>query len=114
MSVRRNVVVVWCLRLAQKSSTCSVEEDLSVGDLAVDESEGIAVLGVESFAASLGGDAGACEEVVVVGEYGRRREFEGAVGLVAEAGEGFDEAFDAVELAGGVAGAENGPLQIRA
>ena len=76
------------------------EEDLPVGDFAVEEPEGVAVLGVEPLCASSSGDAGACDEVLVVGEHGHGRELDGPRGFVSQASEGFDEALDAAELAG--------------
>jgi hypothetical protein len=80
-----------------------------VGNLALDEPEGIAVLGVQPPAASLGGDPGACDDVVVVGEHGDRHELDGPRRFISQASEDLDEPVDAVEFAGN-AGATRDPV----
>ena len=75
-------------------------EDLSMGDLSVDEPEGVAVLGVQVLAGALGGHPGPGDEVVVVGEHSQRCELQGAAGFVMQPGDDLGDAVDAVELAG--------------
>jgi hypothetical protein len=83
------------------------EEHGPLGQLAVHEAEGVAVLRVEAPSATVRGHATAGDEILVVGEHRQGLERDGPARLLPQPPQDLGEAVDATELTGDPAAARD-------